>query len=126
MAQRGRPKKCPDVECICRKCEKKFSLPEWAVVKMGRGKYCTRACYESSTGPHRNHFVPPETKHCGLCEKEFLVGGFGRPKRRQQFCSMSCATNAKYKWGILKGGSKKGHHLGSMFDHLRPLKSPTI
>lgn len=128
---RGRPKKSSNVECICRGCGKKFMLADWAVAKMGRGKFCSRSCYLANVGMRCQRStlaIDPEPKKCELCNKEFFVGGEGRPKRKQRFCSMSCATNAKYAWGILKGGSKKGrmiNHDKGYFAYLRASKHPT-
>ena len=129
MARTGRPKKSVEVRCACQKCGREFFIREWAH-RAGRGKFCSRACYETP-GKHRKRpsfIVAPEIKECEVCGKKFEVGGAGRPKRGQRFCSMSCATNAKYRWGILKGGSKKGrlvNHDAGYFEHLRPAQSTT-
>lgn len=35
---------------------------------------------------------PYEEKHCGVCNKSFMVGGQGEYKRRKRFCSHACAN----------------------------------
>jgi transposase-like protein len=41
-------------------------------------------------GPKECHSKPPEKKACAGCGKEMEVGGRGRPKKSQRFCSNSC------------------------------------
>jgi len=129
MPRTGRPRKSADVECTCQKCERKFLAPDWAI-RSGRGKFCSRECYQSA-GSHRKRpglVVKPSLKRCEMCGREFLTKGLGRPRQTQRFCSLSCSTNAKYRWGILKGGSKKGrivNHESDYFQHLRPTIHPT-
>ena len=130
MPRTGRPRSSVAIEVECQKCHRKFSVPNWAI-KAGRGKFCSRACYESG-GEHRKRpslEVEPELKRCEMCDKEFLTRGLGRPRSTAKFCSINCATNAKYKFGILKGGSEKGrqvdHENSEFFAHLRPIQHPT-
>ena len=127
---KGRPRLSRDVECACIKCETKFLVREWQI-KDGRGKFCSRSCYETP-GPHRERptlRAEPSKKLCELCGKEFLIGGLahrGRPGQR--FCSMSCATRYKYREKILKGGSEKGrriNHQVGYFERLNRSQIPT-
>ena len=122
----GRPRKSVDVECVCVGCGNKFTVPDWKI-KMGRGKFCSHACYYKP-GAHRERpslVITPEMKLCLFCGQGFLVGGFGRARRERRFCSQSCSTRYKYREHILKGGSKKGHHIKSRKISLAATLHPT-
>lgn len=109
MPRTGRPKRSRDIECICRKCGQKFLKPDWAI-RSGEGKFCSRTCYESA-GPHRarpGRRIIPLIKACEECGREFEMGGRGRPPKKRQFCSASCAVKAKWRLGQISGGSLSG------------------
>jgi hypothetical protein len=127
---RGRPKISIDVECACIKCGTKFLVRSWQI-KDGRGKFCSRACYETP-GAHRERpglKVEPTKKQCELCGAEFLIGGLAhRGSQGRRFCSNSCSTKWKYRERILVGGSKKGrilNHQDGYFERLKAAKHPT-
>lgn len=126
MARTGRPKKTVDVECVCIVCGTKFVIHEWQA-KAGRGKLCSRPCYHASRRGQQlpSLRVEPKKKQCEFCGKEFLTGGFGRPRYSRRFCSQSCSTQFKYREGILKGGSKKGHHIKWSDPNLAATEHPT-
>ena len=43
-----------------------------------------------------NRRVVPEERTCGQCGTAFLVGGRGRPQRKQRYCSNRCAALLRY------------------------------
>ena len=130
MARTGRPKLSKDVECECIKCGKHFLVREWQA-KDGRGKFCSRECYESP-GPHRARpslVVEPTRKICEQCQREYLIGGLAhRGSYSSRFCSISCASRYNYRRGKLKGGSPKGrirNHQVGYFERLNRTIIPT-
>ncbi len=64
------------------------------------GKFCSRRCYFAARiGQPRGPYVDRETKHCEVCAMEFIVGGFGNPKRSQRYCSDLCQRRSRYRRG---------------------------
>lgn len=80
------------ITCANPTCGKEFS-PD----KEGR-KYCSPECYRQASVGHRPYNnAEPESKECPVCGTVFLVGGRGRPKRSQVYCSSSCQARAQYR-----------------------------
>jgi hypothetical protein len=89
MPRTGRPKKSADVACKCRVCGKEWTVPEWNKTQRD---FCSRTCvYKSKVGVPRNDLRAKATFNlCPVCGKEFQVGGTGRPKYKQKYCSGEC------------------------------------
>jgi len=43
--------------------------------------------------------APPEEKVCIVCGETFMVGGRGRPSRKQERCSTECQRKSRYRSG---------------------------
>lgn len=79
------------MEATCATCGKQFT-PD----KPGR-KYCGRACYYASQQGHKPYnAIEPEERACLVCGRVFLVGGRGRPKRVQVYCSSRCQGRSQF------------------------------
>lgn len=76
---------------ICRKCAVEF-IPKWRNTK---GHYCSKACLMESLN-ERNR-VPRFLRKCEWCPSEFTVGGFGKAKGAQRFCSIKCSQIARFR-----------------------------
>jgi hypothetical protein len=98
MARTGRPKKSEDVACVCEVCGKKYTVPSWR--DDGR-KYCSRECFVRSRAglPSKRKILNPDVNHCLACGKPFEVGGEGRPKHTQRYCSTACSRTVHYIHG---------------------------
>lgn len=80
------------INIICQYCGKKFKVVP-SLVKIGKGKYCSRDCYykgrEYLSGENHPQYKRIK-KICPVCNKEFSI----RPSRIDlgcgRFCSMKC------------------------------------
>ena len=121
--KRGRPKTSQDVPCVCQMCGKPFIVPDY-VARLG-AKFCSRACY-LKPGPHRKRRpIEPGVRVCPICQTTFEVGGRGRPRTRQTWCSRECSVKDKLARGLYQGGSKQGHHYGWRNAMLDATEHPT-
>ena len=83
----------------CQYCKKEFEVEDFDV-RRGRGKYCSRDCWNS----YRKGKIRPEIrkriiKKCVVCGKEFETGGrAGRINKI--FCSNECSFKARYRNGL--------------------------
>jgi hypothetical protein len=63
-------------------------------------KYCGVVCARAATVGHRPYNLSiPEERECAACGKVFLIGGRGRPRKRQRFCSNDCKCAGRYRRG---------------------------
>ena len=93
MGRTGRPKKSKDIEYECLNCGKRYTKPEWEVTGV---KFCSRECFFASRRgkPRTDLQVAPQEKTCPRCGATFLVGGAGRGKYHQKYCSVGCSNKA--------------------------------
>lgn len=105
----GRPRQFPDVELICRQCEKTFSMrgseARGYEKKHGRAKpFCSMKCfYESAHRTVRDLSEPAPLYTCEGCDQEFprrrdMLGGKreGGWDYRQKFCSAECFQSNRF------------------------------
>ena len=72
------------VECKCGTCGKSFFVKP-SKIPSGRGKYCSRACFNRSKGE------PPIKRKCERCGKEFVVCTSAVNRGKGIFCSIVCS-----------------------------------
>lgn len=131
MPRTGRPRLSTDVVCTCKTCGKDFTIPSW---DKQHGHYCSRVCFFASRKgvPRHDLRANPVFNTCAFCGKEFQVGGHGRPKYYQQYCSQICMgsshprpgemTDLEIAWlaGLFEGEGS------IVFSHGKLRKSVTI
>ena len=92
------------VGLVCKQCGREFVRRPWETRHGGHtGEYCGPACmYQARVGvPQPNLRVAPTEYMCPACGKSFLVGGRGRPTKRQVFCSDVCKYHGRYCRGAV-------------------------
>ena len=79
----------PEAWRPCPVCGLDFHVnPSWET--LGRGKYCSRACYQQ-------HRAAPVTRTCAECRKSFQVSASTAARQRADWCSRRC-------WAIATSG----------------------
>ncbi len=109
QVRRGRPPKAAKVTRTCDQCGSTWQAYPW---DLDRLHYCSRKCWgQSRVGKQALFRVEPETKFCAHCNKPYLVGGAGRPKRRNIYCSRSCARKNAWQG---KGGHAPAREMSQL------------
>lgn len=87
------------VTLTCENCSNEFQRDSWDV-KRGRTKFCSYKCYYESMMGHPSYAPDPtEERTCEVCGKTFLVGGRGRPPKKQKLCSDECQRVSRFRHG---------------------------
>ncbi len=129
----GRPKRIPDVQLVCRQCEKPFVMKGHEArgyeKKHGRAKpFCSMKCfYEAAHRTPRDLTEAAPLYICEGCKGEFprrrdMIGGLrvGGWDYRQKFCSSECFHESRFEIkqaaraaGVLPRGhiNKTGYHV---------------
>lgn len=84
----------------CAQCGRAYTRKPWELGRPGT-RFCGRECfYRSLMGrPRPDMLKAPEERTCPVCGRAFLVGGRGRPPRRQVLCSDACQQRSRYRRG---------------------------
>lgn len=86
--KQGRPKRSRDIDCVCRTCQKNYTVPDWR--HDGR-EFCSRTCYYAfRRGSGRFMYAEQRENTCRMCGVRFPVGRQGQKASSAVFCSPEC------------------------------------
>lgn len=79
------------VKCICKGCGREFEIVPYRI-KQGRGKFCSRKCYQRWNKGLNNSQWRGLTQNCEVCGKVFAVKRSQAMAGKGRFCSRQCQS----------------------------------